>query len=85
MMHNGFGQFGNWLCGPGAFFPGPFGWIISLFFWGLVIFLAVKLFQAVFSGGRGNSAAHLDILRERYARGEINQDEYQRMKTELSF
>ncbi len=84
MMHNGFGQFGNWLCGPGAFFPGPFGWIISLLFWALVIFLAVKLFQAVFSGGRSKSAAHLDILRERYARGEINEDEYRRMKTELS-
>jgi len=85
MMHNGFGQFGSWLCGPGAFFPGPFGWIISLLFWALVIFLVVKLVQMLFSGSRRSSAAHLDILKERYASGEINQDEYQRMKTELSF
>ncbi len=85
MMHNGFGQFGTWLCGPGAFFPGPLGWIISLLVWGLGIFLVVKLVQILFSGGRGKSAVRLDILKERYARGEINQDEYLRMKTELSF
>ena len=84
MMHSGFGQYGSWLCGPGAFFPGPLGWIVTLFFWGLVIFLAVKLFQALFSGSRGKSATNLDTLKERYARGEISQDEYQRMKTELS-
>lgn len=84
MMHNGFGQFGNWLCGPGTFLPGPFGWIISLLFWGLIIYLVVKLFQAFFPGSRVETTSHLDTLKERYARGEINQDEYQRMKMELT-
>ena len=83
MMHNGFGQYGNWFCGPGAFFSGPFGWILTLLFWGLVIYLVVKLFQALFSGGRGKEASRLDTLKERYARGEINEDEYHRMKSEL--
>ncbi len=84
MMHSGFGQYGSWFCGPGAFFSGPLGWIITLLFWGLVIFLVVKLFQAFFPGGRGGSAARLHTLKERYARGEITEDEYQRMKTELT-
>ncbi len=88
MMHNGFGSgfghYGNWLCGPGAFFPGPFGWIITLLFWGLVIYLLVKLFGAIFSGKKENSSSNLDTLQERYAKGEIDEDEYRRMKTELT-
>ncbi|HEB70508.1 MAG TPA: SHOCT domain-containing protein [Desulfobulbus sp.] len=83
MMHNGFGQYGNWLCGPGAFFPGPLGWIITILFWGLLIYLAVKLFQAFFSSGVSGSTARLNTLKERYARGEISEEEYHRMKTEL--
>lgn len=88
MMHSGFGtgfgQYGSWLCGPGAFFPGPLGWIVTLLFWGLVIFLVVKLFQAVFSGRETRQSGPLNTLRERYARGEINEDEYNRMKAELA-
>lgn len=88
MMHNGFGTgFGNysdWLCGPGAFFPGPLGWVITLLFWALVIFLVVKLFQALFFRGKKSSTIRLDTLKERYARGEINEEEYFNMKTELS-
>ncbi len=87
-MHNGFGsgfgQYGNWVCGPGAFFPGPFGWIVTLLFWGLIIYLLIKLFGALFSGKKGNPSSNLDTLKERYARGEIDEDEYRRMKTELS-
>jgi len=48
MMHNGFGSgfgHGDRLCGPGAFFPGPIGWLLTLLFWGLIIYLAVRLFQ----------------------------------------
>jgi putative membrane protein len=88
MMHDGFGQghgqFSNWLCGPGAFFPGPLGWIITLIFWMLVIYLLIKLFQALFSDGKRASKTHLEALKKRYAQGEINEDEYRRMKTELS-
>lgn len=88
MMHigfgSGFGHMSNWLCGPGVFSPGPFGLIINLFFWGLLIYLVIKLFQFLFSGGKRTTATYLDGLKERYARGEINEDEYRRMKTELS-
>ncbi len=84
MMHSGFGQYSSWLCGPGGFFPGPLGWIITLLFWGLVILLVVKLFQALFSRENKVTTSPLSTLKERYARGEINEDEYLRMKAELS-
>lgn len=87
MMHNGFGSghYSSWMCGPGMFLPGPFGWIVSLLFWGLLIFLAVKLYQAFFSKQRagGAGATSLDGLKDRYARGYISEDEYRRMKVEL--
>ena len=84
MMHNGFGQYGNWLCGPGTYFPGPFGWIITLLFWGLVIYLGFKLFGFMFAGKTNSSAKNLETLKERYARGDVSEEEYNRMKTELS-
>ena len=88
MIHNGFGSgfghYGSWLCGPGIFFPGPLGWIITLLFWAVVIYLVVKLFQVLFSGEKVTSTTPLDALKERYARGEIKEDEYRRMKSELT-
>ena len=88
MMHggfgSGFGHYGNWLCGPGAFFPGPLGLIVTLLFWGLVIYLIIKLLGALFSGKKDNSLSNLETLKERYAWGEVSEEEYHRMKTELS-
>jgi len=84
MMHTGFGHYGNWLCGPGFFFSGPFGWIVTLLFWGLVVYLLVKLFQFLLSGRDRGAGNPLNTLKERYARGEISAAEYKRMRTELT-
>ena len=80
--------FSEWWCGPGAFFPGPLGMIVSLFFWGLIIYLAVWILQAIFKsksqdGSAANGSRALDILKERYARGEIGNAEFEQMKTDL--
>ncbi|WP_456384982.1 SHOCT domain-containing protein [Desulfolithobacter sp.] len=87
MMHTGFFSSGsinsNWLCGPGAFFPGPLGWIITLLFWGLIIYLAIRIFQALIRGSGRNTEPSLEILASRYARGEIDEEQYRRMKAEL--
>jgi len=86
MMHSGysgFGYNGNWFCGPGAFFPGPLGWIVTLLFWALLIYLAIKFFKTVFSDKSGENVSRLDRLKERYAQGEISEDEYNRMKAEI--
>ncbi len=83
MMHTGFfNHTGNWFCGPGAFIPGPLGWIVTLLFWVLIIYLVVVFFQMLFSGRRKKEGP-LETLKQRYARGEITEAEYQRMKTEL--
>lgn len=64
-----------------------FGWIFMLLFWGLVIVGLIALVRWLLvqgSAGRGapgNKA--LDILRERYARGEIERDEYEQKRRDL--
>lgn len=78
----------NWWCGPGAFFQGPSGMLITLLFWGFIIALLIWLVQSIFRGKTPNSSSgainkSLNILSERYARGEISKDEFDRMKTDL--
>jgi len=75
---------------------GGWNWGMNLWMilWWLVIagiiFLAVYGVVALFTRGRlgqppGSTAEHepLRILKERYARGEISTEEYQRMREEL--
>ncbi len=65
---------------------GMFGGIGMLVWWGLVIALIVFAVRYFAASGRGTSAGPdraLDILRERYARGEINKEEFEARKREL--
>lgn len=83
------GGYGGWGMGPGMMGDwGATGWlhfILMIVFWVLVIaglvFLLRWLIQAT-RGEKGGSRA-LEILRERYARGEITHEEFQRLKREL--
>lgn len=58
-------------------------------FWLLVVIGVILLIVWVVrqtsgrEGGRGGETA-LDILKKRYARGEISKEEYERMKDDLS-
>ena len=64
------------------FHGGGFMWI----FWILLIIAIVFIFQNMTkrnsSPGSGNDSA-LEILKKRYARGEIDDEEYERRKNEL--
>jgi len=64
------------------FHGGGFMWI----FWILLIIAIVFIFQNMTKGnsspGSGNDSA-LEILKKRYARGEIDDEEYERRKNEL--
>ena len=77
-MMNGFGGHG-W----GGMGFGGWGWIFGL----IVIVAFVWLIITVFNQNRGsnqsNSKSPLDILKERYARGEIDRDEFQKRKEDL--
>lgn len=65
--------------------PGWGGWIVMILvmlaFWALVIFAVVAVFRGVGKGGapveRSTSRDPLDVLGERFARGEIEADEYE--------
>jgi putative membrane protein len=69
---------------------GMFGGIGMIFFWGVVIVLVVLLVRG-FAGGwpsasqpRQPGSTALDILKERYAKGEISKEEYEERKKTLT-
>lgn len=70
-----------------------FGFVFMLLFWALVIFAIITLVR--WASGEGMGCHHLrwkdegkkntplDILKERYAKGEINKDEFEQKKKDL--
>ncbi len=79
MMYN-YGRFGGW---GGTM---SFGWIFEILFWGLIIFIIVMLFKRNKTMNRGdedNSDTAIEILRERYAKGEISKKQLIEMKKDL--
>ncbi len=62
-----------------------FGGIFMVVWWALIIFGIVMLVKWL-SKPQGNDGSDkaLHILRERYARGEIDEQEFQKRKSELS-
>ncbi len=62
------------------------GWIIMIAFWALVLFGIVALVKWLLGQGQpGNrpSESAVEILRKRYARGEINEEDFRRMKENI--
>ena len=70
MMHYGFG------------YGGMFMWIIFLIVIGLLIYFIVQA-QKTKGQTPTQNESHLDILKKRYAKGEIAKEEYERMKNDL--
>lgn len=67
----------------GGFWPFHMvGAVFMVIFWVLIIWGAIRLFRKT-SHYRGGSHA-LDILKERYAKGEITKHEFETMKKDLS-
>ena len=67
-----------------------FGGLMMVLFWGAVIALVVFLVRGLTRGRSevGDDVSHqrptaLDILQERYARGEIDQQDYEQRKRDL--
>jgi putative membrane protein len=71
-------------------YGGGFGWgmggIFSLILWGALIIFAVWAVRTLLAqrDNRGHApATPLDVLRHRYAAGEIDREEFERMKKDL--
>lgn len=65
----------------GFFGVGFYGF--GLLFWVLVAFFVVLVWLGSRGKDRENEEEHLNILKRRYARGEITREEYNRMREEL--
>ncbi len=87
MMHSNF--FGGGFCGTSGLFSGfHFGGFFHLLFWAILIFLLVKavsylLPQRNSQGRHGTSSTSLTILEERYASGDIDQEEFLQRKKDI--
>ena len=64
-----------------------FGWISMILFWGLVVLAIVALVKWLMpqppAGGGSHDRTPLEILQERYARGEIDREEYEQKRRDL--
>ena len=63
----------------GHFFGGGFMWI----FWILIIVGIFFVFQNMAKGNSSDKDTPMEILKKRYARGEIDEEEFERRRKEL--
>lgn len=70
---------------------GGIGLILMVIFWGVVIFGGAGVIKSLFNGGQikmdnsqtSQQPSAREILDQRYARGEISQEEYKQIKADL--
>ena len=77
---------GNLMMGYGWNGFNTFGWLFMIFFWLLLILGVIALFRYLSkSGSSKEGKTPLDILKERYARGEMSNKEFEEMKKDLTY
>jgi len=77
-------QGGYGMMGPGWGVMGGFMGIGMVIFWGLIIWGIIVLVRGGAPGcGSGQSDSALEVLKRRYARGEISKEEFEEKKRDL--
>ncbi len=61
-----------------------FGGLLWIAFWGTVIYLIVSFIRGPQAGGGKTQEDPISILNRRYAHGEIDKEEYDRIRRDLS-
>ena len=60
------------------------GWLFMILFWALIILGIVYLVKLIARGEkRSTGEAAIDILKKRYAKGEISREEFEEKKKDL--
>lgn len=84
-------QSANWgegFCNGASFFGfghGFFGWIFPLSFWGLIIYGIISTIRRFIPRSHfSKSESALDILKKRYASGEVNEQEFSEIELSLT-
>jgi putative membrane protein len=74
--------------GGGYWFGGPLGIIFAVLFWAVVFLGVGYLVSALIRQARGQAPAGretpIEILKRRFAAGEISEEEFKRMRTEVT-
>ena len=83
-------RYGDWHMGPGmmgSWGTGGFGMIFMTVFWLLAIFGFIFVLKWIFpfkKDNQENNLSAIEILKQRYARGEIDQAEFESKKQTLT-
>jgi putative membrane protein len=61
-----------------------FGGVGMILFWGIIVVLIVLLVRVVSGGSASRARTPMEILQERFAKGEISKEEYEERRKMLS-
>jgi len=81
MMYGFYDGYGGW--GAGSMMGWFGGGIMMIVFWALFIALIVWIVREVGVRSTHSNSSALDILKERYARGEITKEQFETIKKDI--